>query len=268
MVLLGAAAASREAVATALIVMGAALMPVAVLLPRLIGSLKLGPQGLEAELAAVVDAADAIQPHHGQPAGDADLLVRGEVGGVGTSAPREKQPTPPDIAIRAGEPHWYQWSPHIARSRECALIAEAVAEFDAGDSPGSREAARWLRHEALAAHPSILTYIAVAHERVEGYVAIQGAQVALHGRSDQTPRQTAPASFVPRYGLHRKARVTFRELFLYAAWIALKVGKLQGNLVFVVAPFDNDSADALKEFGFRESRTDRGAPKRLWMPLH
>jgi len=56
MVLLGVLVEARESVAVALVTLGAALMPLAVLLPRLVGALKVSPTGLEAELSALVQS--------------------------------------------------------------------------------------------------------------------------------------------------------------------------------------------------------------------
>jgi hypothetical protein len=56
MVFLAGVIEQRESVAIALIAFGSALMPLAVLLPRLVGQLRVSPRGLEAEVAAVVVA--------------------------------------------------------------------------------------------------------------------------------------------------------------------------------------------------------------------
>lgn len=56
MILLAVAVEDRETVAAALVGFGAALMPLAVLLPRLVGPLRVSAQGFEAQLVAVVKA--------------------------------------------------------------------------------------------------------------------------------------------------------------------------------------------------------------------
>lgn len=55
MVLLAVLVEDREAVAITLLVLGTSSMGVAVLLPRLVGHLKFGAQGFEAELVAAVE---------------------------------------------------------------------------------------------------------------------------------------------------------------------------------------------------------------------
>jgi hypothetical protein len=243
-------------------------MPVAVLLPRLVGTFKLSPSGLEAQIAAVVETPSRLQQPAGATAREVELLAQAEASELNTRHTLDK-PTKREAASSGiDSEYWYQWTPLIASSDDHAEVQHAVAAFDAGDSPSAQEATRWLRDEALRAYPSTLTYIAVAHGRVEGYFAIAGSQIALRARGEATASQFAPASIVPRHAVHREAASFFRKLILYATSVALEVAGRQGTIALVIAAADDQSAKALKEFGFRQSLSAESTTSQMWIPLH
>ena len=170
------------------------------------------------------------------------------------------------------------WCPANAEQAAYADIARGVAEFESLDYPAGREAAAWLKEEALASHPYTLTYLHALEGRVEGFFAIassavtltQGDRQELESDHENHPlKPTQGASLVVWVAKHRDAGTPGDKILSYAASIALEVAQLQGTLAFVVDPFDDETKAMWKDrYGFRPSDTKVGkGQRRLWVPL-
>lgn len=172
--------------------------------------------------------------------------------------------------------YWYRWKPSSAESGVYDDIAEAIEAFEPVDHPAGHAAAEWLKNSALDDYPSTATWIAYRKQRVEGYFAMCSGEVLLYGRHRSKwlvrkgrrrehvlhPRQ--PASLITWMCKHKHASITGRTILLHAAYIAMRVGELQGNIALVIDPFDDDTAAFWQErFEFLSSAT----PNRLWLPL-
>jgi hypothetical protein len=174
------------------------------------------------------------------------------------------------------EGQWYRWTPESSRAPTQADVARAIEQFEGPDTPWGREAASWLKTEALAAHPASVTYVCLADGRIQGFFAIKGGVVSLsqrHGRDALGALPGAPvrpelgASLVDWIARHRDADpFTESVLLRYAISIALNVAKLQGNAVFALDAHDEEQANSMIErYGFRRAT---GSRTRIWIPLH
>jgi hypothetical protein len=178
----------------------------------------------------------------------------------------------------ASEGNWYQWTPANAASAAYEDIEQAIAEFESIDTDAGREAARWLREDALRDHPSTITYVLLSGKQIDGYFAIASGSVTLTQRHRRglTPGQhdyllspTQGASLIAWVARHRDGETRGRSIVLYALSVALRVARLQGTPVAVLDPFDDETATLwVKRYGFRRSRTPGGNDVRLWVPLH
>jgi hypothetical protein len=174
---------------------------------------------------------------------------------------------------------WCRWPPAEDDEVEYAKVLRAVSEFEPLENDAGREAAQWLKEKALLNHPATLTYLLLCDERVEGFFAICSASVELtqshrkklasnHGGDHLLPTQGA--SLVTWLAKHREGRATGRQIMAHGVSIAREVAGLQGNLAFVLDPFDDKTKAMWEEkFKFKKSKTKMGeGPHRLWAPLH
>ncbi|HSZ14153.1 MAG TPA: hypothetical protein VK790_08965 [Solirubrobacteraceae bacterium] len=176
------------------------------------------------------------------------------------------------------EGSWYQWTPANAASAAYSDIEQAIAAFESIDTDAGREAARWLREDALLDHPSTITYVLLHDGQIDGYFAIASGSVTLTqrhrkglspGQRDYLLSPTQGASLIAWVARHRDSQTRGRGIVLYALFIALKVSRLQGTPVAVLDPFDDETAALwVERYGFRRSRTPGGNDVRLWVPLH
>lgn len=185
--------------------------------------------------------------------------------------------TQQDSDTHSNEEMWYRWSPETAANCENAALARAVAEFVSLDTTGGKEAERWFKHEALGVYPSIVTYVVMQGQRIDGFYGITGTQVRLSQRErrrlfrsyDRPVAPAQPASLVTRFARHRDARVPFRSVLLHAVHTAVRVGELQGNVALVLDPYEAYVSDLLqRRYGFRiASGEESESSPRLWLPL-
>jgi hypothetical protein len=178
-----------------------------------------------------------------------------------------------------GEGLWYQWTPINAESVAYEDVAQAVEGFESLENPAGRAATAWLKDEALANHPSTVTYVLMRDGRVEGFIAMASASVTLKqshrkklgpGQRDYPLSPTQGASLVAWLAKHREAETAGSRLLAYALSIALDVARLQGTVAFVLDPYDEESAAQwMNRHRFRRSETEaRAGLRRLWIPLH
>ena len=172
---------------------------------------------------------------------------------------------------------WYRWTPANAARSEYAGIARAVSEFESLDTDGGREAARWLREDALPDHPSTVTHILFAEERIDGYFAIASGSATLL-QEDRRELQSSDPEYLPAphqgasqvewIARHREGSTSGETIINYALSLALRVARIQGTPLAVLDPFDHDNARMWEErYGFRRSNTPGGDDVRLWLPL-
>ena len=177
---------------------------------------------------------------------------------------------------------WHVWSPEVADDPAYSYLAEGVREFESKDTDSGRAATDWLKHQALANHPSTVTRLVVRDGRVEGFYALCSAEVTLTQRhrkelrkADEHTHRLHPrqgASLIAWVAKHRDATVSGELILLHAAWIATTVAGLQGNILLTVDPFDESVAEFWQDrYPFRLSQSaDDGGPNRLmrlWLPL-
>lgn len=179
----------------------------------------------------------------------------------------------PESPLENDRELWYRWTPERAKQSD---IARAVHEFQSIDTPAGHAAATWLKERSLAAHGSVVTWLMMLDQQLEGFYAIAGSQVRLTQRHRATiaPNATAmaptqPASLILFMARHRDGRVPGRKLMLHATYVALQVAKLQGNIALVFEAYDEETASALlANYPFRRGvRESDREPLRLWMPI-
>jgi hypothetical protein len=174
---------------------------------------------------------------------------------------------------------WYQWTPANAGSVAYEDIAQAIQQFESLDTKPGQEATRWLREDALLDHPSTITYVLMRDGRVDGYFALASSSVTLtqrhrrglqSGQVDYALPPTQGASLIAWLARHRDAaQPTGRAIFVYALSVALKVAQMQGTVLIVLDPFDDEMARFWEQrYSFRRSQTPGGNDVRLWVPLH
>lgn len=166
---------------------------------------------------------------------------------------------------------WCQWSPLNAGAAVYENIARAVEEFRAIETPAGAAAEEWLKTKSLDEHPRVVTYLLFGGAIIKGFFAIESGSVMLGQRDrkslsggDGPPR--VGASMLTWIARHDEAEPGIgRSLLLYAVSIALQVARLQGNVVFVLHPYDEAEADVYRShYGFRWDRERQS----LWIPLH
>jgi hypothetical protein len=170
---------------------------------------------------------------------------------------------------------WIRWTPDTARASD---LAAAVEAFEPVDRDAGHRAAEWLKTDALRNHGSTVTYLMVVGGRLEAFYAICSAQVRLTQRDRPALRSdeeelllspVQPASLLAWLGKHRDAEVDGHQVLLHALGTAQAVAELQGNIAFVLDPYDEQTADFWqRRYGFRRSQEElRSGLRRLWMPL-
>lgn len=171
---------------------------------------------------------------------------------------------------------WIRWTPDTAKAPE---LAAAVQAFEPLGCDAGHEAASWLKQTALQNHGSTVTYLMVADGRVEAFYAICSAQVRLTKRERRDLRDREeelllhpiqPASLLAWIARHRDSSNGLGyQILLHALSTAQAVAELQGNIAFVLDPFDEESAEMWdRSYGFRRSQEElRSGLRRRWMPL-
>jgi hypothetical protein len=169
---------------------------------------------------------------------------------------------------------WFRWTAETAQQQP--RLASAIKEFEAVDTPDGERASDWLKYEALSAYPTVVTWVTVVADVVQGFYGLTGTQVRLSQRDRRrllapqkalTPDQ--PASFITHFARHRTAVLPFRSILLHAISTAVRVQALQGNVALVLDPHSEQVAEHLSQrYGFRAARGDTATPvARLWLPL-
>jgi hypothetical protein len=184
--------------------------------------------------------------------------------------------------VRADDDGWFwcQWTPTTAESRAFEDVARAVEKFRSRDNPPGREATRWLKEEALANHPSTISYVLMRDGRIEGYVALASSSVELKqshrkalssGQRGHRLSPTQGASLLAWIAKHEEAEIDGALLLKFAISIARRAAFLQGEVALVLDPFDEQLARLwIERYGFVRSQTRirGGMLRRLWFPLY
>jgi hypothetical protein len=173
---------------------------------------------------------------------------------------------------------WYRWRPERADSPAYEDIAEAVENFEPLDRDAGHMSAKWLKEQSLKDYPSTATWILYQDQRVQGYIAICSGNVTLHdsGRANAFRRRLSglpgvryagelvPASEIRWIAKHVASKFDGKVLLAQAIRVAERVAEFQGNIALVVDPYDDETAEMLKEnFSFLWS-AKKG---QLWLRL-
>lgn len=180
-------------------------------------------------------------------------------------------------ANRPPQPGWYKWTPEVAADPRNAELANGVREFRSERSDAGREAARWLREDALEDHPNTVTYLLWTGVRVDGYFALASGSVelAMDDRleftppgSEYLPPPVLGASHIEWLARNDQGDTPGHDILLYALSVAMQVADLQGTPVAVLDPYDKAVAELCEgRYGFRRSQTRAGNDVRLWLTL-
>jgi hypothetical protein len=175
---------------------------------------------------------------------------------------------------------WCQWTPATAESRAFEDVVRAVEKFRSLDNRPGREATRWLQEEALANHPSTVSYVLMRDGRIEGYFALASGSVELKqshrkalsaGQRSHRLSPTQGASLVTWIARHGEATIDGQLLLKFALSIARRAAFLQGAVALVLDPFDEKLSKLwIEQYGFVRSQTRvrGGELRRLWLPLY
>ncbi len=184
--------------------------------------------------------------------------------------------SPEFSSFSPSEERWHVWSPHKAADSANVALVEAVRSFQSTDTEAGKAATLWLRERSLEAHPSVVTRLLVSDGIVQGFYTLASSQVRLTQRQRRGLTDSAvvnavqPASFIEWMAKHRDAEAGVVDaILLHAAYTAIQVTQLQGNVALVVDPIDEETAALWQDrYGFRRSLSDDpNELKRLWIPL-
>lgn len=168
------------------------------------------------------------------------------------------------------EPTWITLPPES--SDVPAELRTAIDAFDPGPRPAARAAAHWFTTQALAAYETSRTRLLVTEHRVSGFYSLASAQVALRPQHRQALGLdqgvvSVPAALVAWIAKDTRSEIDGADLLRHATATARRAAALQAAALLVVDPYDEETALMWRDrFGFRSS-SEKGALKRLWLPL-
>lgn len=155
-------------------------------------------------------------------------------------------------------------------------LTALVDGFEPLENPGGREAARWLKEEALGQDRLTRTHLLLseAEDKVLGYFSCCYSQVRLTEKNIlslglRTRRTTVPA-FLMCWVARRAEERVGPDLMATAYGLAQEAGEKIGLVAFVVDPLDEAIASVWRAapYYFQESdtRIRKDGPARLWLP--